>query len=92
MGPLRHNSAYGTLHGMHTQVPRNRLKELRLEKGLKLIDIAYHVRVDTSTVNRWQDRVIPHEHLAAVAALLDVSVPYLAGWSDQRKEPNGAAA
>jgi transcriptional regulator with XRE-family HTH domain len=71
------------MHGVHTEVPPNRLRELLAKRKLKLIDVAAKCRVSESTAWRWQDGVIPQRHLSAVAGLLDVSVPYLAGWTDE---------
>lgn len=66
---------------MHTATPRNRLREIREQRGVELIDVAFACRVHPSTVSRWQVGLIPQEHQAAVAELLDVSVPYLTGWA-----------
>jgi transcriptional regulator with XRE-family HTH domain len=78
------------MHGMHAEaLPPNRLRELLAQRGLKLVDVAALCRVDQSTAWRWQDGVIPQKYLPAVAGLLGVSVPYLAGWTD---EDNGAPA
>lgn len=73
------------MHGVHTQVPSNRLRELLDQRELRLIDVAALCRVDQSTVWRWQDGLIPQKHLSAIAQLLGVSVPYLAGWTDEER-------
>lgn len=73
---------------MQAQVPKNRLRELLTARELRLIDVAALCRVDQSTAYRWQFGYIPQKHLGAVAGLLGVSVPYLAGWSDE----SGAAS
>lgn len=77
------------MHGVHTEVPKNRLRELLTRRGLRLIDVAAKCRVAESTAWRWQDGGIPRQHVAKVAEMLDVSVPYLDGWSDNEREPNG---
>lgn len=46
------------------------------------MDVAAACGVYPSTVSRWQSRLIPQEHHATVARVLDVSVPYLVGWTD----------
>jgi hypothetical protein len=76
------------MHSVHTEVPPNRLRELLATSEHRLVDVAALCRVDQSTAWRWQSGVIPQKHLPAIAHLLGVSVPYLAGWSDQR-DPNG---
>lgn len=80
------------MHGVHMELPANRLRELLARRGLKLVDVAALCRVDQSTAYRWQEGVIPQRHLPAIAALLDVSVPYLAGWSDDAPNDADAAA
>jgi transcriptional regulator with XRE-family HTH domain len=71
------------MHGVHTELPANRLRELLVRRGLKLVDVAALCRVDQSTAYRWQEGVIPQKHLPAIADLLGVSVPYLAGWTEE---------
>jgi transcriptional regulator with XRE-family HTH domain len=70
------------MHSMQVATPRNRLLELRERRGLTLKDIADACNVYTSTVVHWQKGDIPNKHQGTVARLLDVSVPYLTGWSD----------
>lgn len=75
------------MHGMHTQAPQNRLRELRLARNLTLKDIGDVCGgLYTSTIKRWETGLIPQQHLAAVAGALDVSVPYLAGWVEDSQE------
>lgn len=75
------------MHGMHTQAPRNRLRELRLERNITLREIGETCGgLYTSTVKRWETGLIPQHHLAAVAKALDVSVPYLAGWVEDDEQ------
>lgn len=78
------------MHGMHPSTPPNRLRELLADRELRLIDVAARCRVDQSTAYRWQSGFIPQKHLAAIAELLDVDVPYLAGWSDAPKDEAAA--
>ena len=75
------------MHGVHNDLPRNRLRELVEQRGLKLVDVAALCRVDQSTVWRWQEAGIPRQHVVKVAGLLGVTVPYLDGWTD---DPNGS--
>lgn len=72
------------MHGMHTQVPANRLKELREAKGLTLMDLASACSVYPTTVYRWERAVIPQEHLPQLAATLGTDVPFLAGWTEKQ--------
>lgn len=71
------------MRGVHTATPPNRLRELLKARDLRVIDVAYACRVSESTASRWQDGLIPQNHHGTVARLLDVSVPYLTGWSSQ---------
>lgn len=77
---------------MQSQLPPNRLRELREARGLKAIDLAYVCRVDPVTVRRWEDGLIPQQHLPALAEKLHCSVPFLAGWSDHDNGDSMAAA
>ncbi len=66
---------------MHKQgLPPNRLRELRIARGLTYMDVANAVEKWPTTVVRWEKGVIPQEHLQALAELLDTTVPVLAGW------------
>ena len=78
------------MHPVHT-TPPNRLRELLLRRGLKLVDVAALCRVDQSTAWRWGEGIIPQKHLPAIAELLGVSVPYLAGWTDHDDGDEAAA-
>lgn len=68
---------------MPAQLPPNRLEELREARGLRRLDIAYLCRVEPITVQRWEKKVIPFEQLPVLAEFFGVSVPYLAGWTDE---------
>jgi transcriptional regulator with XRE-family HTH domain len=68
---------------MQTGPAQNRLLEVRNRRGITLTQIAEACGVYASTVRRWQEASIPDEQLPTVGALLDVSVPYLTGWSDR---------
>jgi hypothetical protein len=80
------------MRAVHMEVPRNRLRELLAESDHRLVDVAALCRVDQSTAFRWQQGLIPQKHLPAIADLLGVSVPYLAGWSDERNGNSPVAA
>lgn len=74
------------MQGMHTQAPANRLRELRIDRGVSLKQIAAACDVYPSTVWRWEERDIPRQYLGTVAALLGVTVPYLDGWENSDGE------
>lgn len=79
------------MQGMHTQAPRNRLAELREEQGVTLREIGELCGGKyTSTVQRWEGKLIPQEHLGVIARRFGVSVAYLAGWSDERRQEQAA--
>lgn len=75
--------AHRNMHSVHTEAPSNRLRELLDQRDLRLIDVAARCRVAESTAWRWSQGLIPQKHLPAIAEMLDVSVPYLAGWTDE---------
>jgi transcriptional regulator with XRE-family HTH domain len=66
----------------------NRLKELRLQRGLQLEDVAVHVRRSAAMISRYErGESKPDIDVALkLAAFFGVSVEYLMG------EPEGAAA
>lgn len=72
------------MRGMHTQAPPNRLRDMRLDRGQTLMDLATLCGVYPTTIKRWEKGLIPQQHLPALAEHLGVSVPYLAGWSPKR--------
>lgn len=86
------------MHVVQTQRPVNRLRELRQAKGLKLYDLAAELRVDPSTISRWETKgSIPDEYKPALAELLEVSIAYLMRWengdaSADHSPSNGKAA
>lgn len=68
---------------MPSQLPANRLRELREARGLRRLDIAYLCRVEPITVQRWERKLVPQEQLPVLAEFFGVSIPYLAGWTDE---------
>jgi len=72
------------MHGVHKQgLPENRLRELRIARGLTYMDVANAVEKWPTTIVRWEKGTIPQEHWATLAELLGVDAPYLTGWSDE---------
>ncbi len=62
-----------------------RIKRLREEQGLRLIDIAEACGVKEATAQRWESgniKNVKHEHILAIAALLHCDPSYLMGWTD----------
>lgn len=84
------------MHPMHKATPSNRLRQVRAQRGIKRTEVAAACVVDTSTVARWENGgEIPWDKLGTVGRLLDVSVPYLIGWSSTDEpytEPDQEAA
>lgn len=59
----------------------NRLRELRESQGLKRYDISAALRVDQSTISRWENGgTIPDRQKQRLAELLKVSITELMGW------------
>jgi transcriptional regulator with XRE-family HTH domain len=62
----------------------SRLKEVRLERGLRQEDIGNIVHVGKSTVSQWENNIhVPDiETIRKIASYLNVSTDYLLGLSD----------
>ena len=58
-----------------------RLKELRKESGLTLIELSEKIGVSTNTISRWerQERIPNLEHLVILSKFFQVSTDYLCG-------------
>lgn len=64
-----------------------RLKELRIEKGMSLGDIASYLNVKNPTIYKYEHGIItnvPPEKVHALANLFGVTRPYMMGWTDER--------
>ena len=70
---------------MQSQLPPNRLRELRLGHGLKHYDISARFRMDPSTVWRWENgrSTIPDAIKLELAETYGVTVAYMMGWPEQ---------
>lgn len=66
-----------------------RLKELREENGLTLLEVANKLNISESTAQRYEStkgiKNIPYDALVKYANLLNVSPSYIMGW--ESKEP-----
>jgi transcriptional regulator with XRE-family HTH domain len=69
---------------VQSELPPNRLRELRESKGIKRYDLAARWRVDPSTIARWERGETPMPDVCKLdlAALYGVSVPHLMGWPE----------
>lgn len=62
-----------------------RLKDLRIQRGFTLKDVADFIGVTEATVQRYESgsvKRIPYERLEALSALYDCNPGYLTGWED----------
>ena len=61
-----------------------RIRELRIEKGLKQSDVARHLKVTPATVTRWENNTQEPDYLTlyVLAQFFDVSADYLLGLED----------
>lgn len=60
-----------------------RIRQLRQQKGLTLLDVARQLGVREATVQRYESgaiKIIKKETIAALAELFDCSPEYLLGW------------
>ena len=66
-----------------------RIKELRKEKNLTLLQIANRLGLSESTVQRYESgniKNLKYETIVALAEILSCSPCYLMGWDDQRPQ------
>ena len=69
---------------MQSKESPNRLRQLREGRDLKLYDLASALRVDTSTIYRWeQGNAIPDRRKLQLADFFGVPVAYLMGWEQE---------
>ena len=61
-----------------------RLKELRLEKGLSVQGLAREVKISSSSLCRWENNQadVKGSQLVVLAKYFDVSIDYLMGLKD----------
>lgn len=61
-----------------------RIRELRLEKGLRQSDIAKKLKVTPATVTRWENKAQEPDYLtlAQLAQFFEVTSDYLLGLED----------
>ena len=61
-----------------------RLKELRLEKNISVLQLSKELKVSDTTVGRWEKAtIIPNiEHLRNIAVYFGVTTDYLVGLED----------
>lgn len=72
------------MRGVKRELPENRLRELREAHALKLYDISARLRVDPSTVWRWEaGGPVPDAAKLELADLYDVTPAYLMGWDSE---------
>lgn len=68
----------------------NRIKILRIEKGMKQSELAEYLKVAQSTVSGWENGnyEVDHENLYKIADLFDCSIDYLLGRTNIRNSDN----
>lgn len=71
-----------------SDLPANRLGELREASGKRRLEIAAHVGRDPQTLYRWEKGYgqIPDEAKHLLADFFGVSIPWLMGWEQPEKE------
>ena len=63
----------------------DKIKEMRLRRGLTLLEVAEHLGVKEATVQRYESgniKNIKHETICRLADLFQCDPCYLMGWSD----------
>ena len=75
---------------MKVKSTAEKIKELRLTRGLTLEQVANEVGVGKSTVRKWETGMIANmrnDKIKALAKALGKTPEYLMGWEDAEKEP-----
>lgn len=78
---------------MEVKSTAEKIKELRLTRGLTLEQVANEVGVGKSTVRKWETGMIANmrnDKIKALAKALGTTPEYLMGWEDAEKEPTPA--
>ena len=68
-----------------------KIKELRMAKGLTLEQVADVVGVGKSTVRKWETGMIANmrrDKIADLAKALGTTPAYLMGWNEEEKKPS----
>ena len=77
---------------MKTQISiQERLKDLRVEKGLTLEQISQQTKISASTLGSYESddyKEIPHRNIADLAKFYEVSADYLLGLTENRQLDN----
>lgn len=71
----------------------NKIKKLRLARGLTLQEVGDIVGVGKSTVRKWENGIIENmrrDKIAKLAKALDVSPAFLMGWEDLKFSSNSS--
>ena len=68
----------------------NRIKELRIEKGILQSDLAKRLKMGQATVSNWETgRHEPDQNaLLEMSKIFDASIDYILGNSDIKKAPS----
>lgn len=67
-----------------------KIKELRVKKGLTLEELGDKVGVSKSTVRKWENGIIANmrrDKISKIADALNISPAYLMGWEDENENP-----
>ena len=77
---------------MKTQISiQERLKDLRVEKGLTLEQLSQQTKIPASTLGSYESddyKEIPHRNIADLAKFYEVSADYLLGLTENRQLDN----
>jgi repressor LexA len=74
---------------MESEMSR-KIKQLRLEKGMTLEQVADIVGVGKSTVRKWETGMIANmkrDKIALLAKALGTTPAYLMGWKEEKEQP-----
>ena len=69
----------------------NKIKELRLQRGMTLEQVGTIVGVGKSTVRKWETGMIENmkrDKIALLAKALGTTPAYLMGWNEEKQTPS----
>lgn len=73
---------------------KKRIKEIRLQRKLTLLEVANHLGISEATAQRYESgeiKNLKYDTIVALAELLNVSPAYLMGWCDNPSPTTSSA-
>lgn len=67
-----------------------RIRALRLEKGISQVDLAKHLNTTKQTISKYEKGIvtnIPSDKVEAMAILFNTTPQYILGWNEETEKP-----